>query len=130
MSNKPKNIDLYNCIKNEAKKKFKVYPSIYANSWVVKEYKKKGGTYIGKKSKSKGLLRWYKEKWIDVCKLPKIVSCGRSKLSKNWKKKYPYCRPLYKVSPKTPRSVKEFSKSEIRKRCRSKRSKPLKKLRW
>ena len=73
MSNKPTNSKLYKHIKYEAKKKFKVYPSIYANSWVVKEYKKRGGKYTGKKSKSTGLLRWYKEKWIDICKLPKIV---------------------------------------------------------
>ena len=129
MPSKPKNSVLYNCIKNEANEKFKVYPSIYANSWVVKEYKKRGGTYVGKRSRSQGLSRWYKEKWIDVCKLPKIVSCGRPKLSKNWKKKYPYCRPLYKISSKTPRQVKEFSKSEIKRRCKSKRSKPLRKVR-
>ena len=60
MSNKPTNSKLYKHIKYEAKKKFKVYPSIYANSWVVKEYKKRGGKYTGKKSKSTGLLRWYK----------------------------------------------------------------------
>lgn len=123
--NKPTNSSLYNRVKNEAKKKFKVYPSIYANSWVVREYKKRGGLYSNKKSKSKGLLRWYKEKWIDTCRLPKIVSCGRPKLSRNWKDKYPYCRPMYRVSPKTPRTVKEISRSEIEKRCRIKRSKPL-----
>ena len=29
----------------EAKKKFKVYPSAYANAWLVKTYKKRGGKY-------------------------------------------------------------------------------------
>jgi hypothetical protein len=29
----------------EAKKKFKVYPSAYANGWVVQEYKRRGGKY-------------------------------------------------------------------------------------
>lgn len=128
MSNKPTNTTLYNKVKSEAKRKFKVYPSIYANSWVVQEYKKRGGTYTGKKSKSKGLLRWYKEKWINVCKLPKIVSCGRPKLSKNWKQTYPYCRPLRRVSPKTPRTAREISKQEIKRRCKLKKSKPLKKV--
>ena len=28
-----------------AKKKFKVYPSAYANAWLVREYKKRGGGY-------------------------------------------------------------------------------------
>ena len=129
---KPSDTKLYNKIKSEAKKKFKVYPSIYANSWLVREYKKRGGTYKGTRSKSQGILRWYKEKWINVCKLPKIVPCGRSKLSRSaseWKKKYPYCRPLYRVSRKTPRTAKEFYSKEIKRRCRLKKSKPLKKVR-
>ena len=127
---KPSNKILYLKVKEEAKKKFKVYPSIYANSWVVHEYKKRGGKYTGKKSKSRGLLRWYKEKWINVCRLPKIVSCGRPKVSKSsWKSKYPYCRPMYKKSSKTPRTINSFSKKEIKKRCRRKRSNPLKKVR-
>ena len=28
-----------------AKRKFKVYPSAYANAWLVRTYKKRGGTY-------------------------------------------------------------------------------------
>ena len=34
--------------KAQAKKKFKVYPSAYANAWAAKEYKKRGGTWSGK----------------------------------------------------------------------------------
>lgn len=41
----PKNKALYSRVKSEAKKKFKVYPSAYANAWLVKTYKKRGGTY-------------------------------------------------------------------------------------
>jgi hypothetical protein len=44
-SPKPKNAALYSRVKAEAKKKFKVYPSAYANAWLVKTYKKRGGTY-------------------------------------------------------------------------------------
>lgn len=44
-SPKPKNPKLYARVKAEAKKKFKVYPSAYANGWLVREYKKRGGTY-------------------------------------------------------------------------------------
>ena len=36
---------LYSRVKAEAKRKFKVYPSAYANAWLVREYKKRGGTY-------------------------------------------------------------------------------------
>ena len=36
---------LYSRVKAEAKKKFKVYPSAYANGWLVRTYKKRGGKY-------------------------------------------------------------------------------------
>ena len=42
---KPPNPSLYARVKAEAKKKFKVYPSAYANGWLVREYKKRGGKY-------------------------------------------------------------------------------------
>ena len=42
---KPKNPALYSRVKAEAKRKFKVYPSAYANAWLVRTYKKRGGTY-------------------------------------------------------------------------------------
>ena len=45
MANTPTNPKLYSQVKSEAKKKFKVYPSAYANAWLVKTYKKRGGTY-------------------------------------------------------------------------------------
>lgn len=41
----PKNKALYARVKTEAKRKFDVYPSAYANAWLVREYKKRGGTY-------------------------------------------------------------------------------------
>ena len=41
----PTNKALYARVKAEAKRKFKVYPSAYANAWLVREYKKRGGTY-------------------------------------------------------------------------------------
>ena len=42
---KPKNAALYARVKAEAKRKFKVYPSAYANAWLVRTYKKRGRTY-------------------------------------------------------------------------------------
>lgn len=41
----PTNSALYSRVKVAAKKKFKVYPSAYANGWLVREYKKRGGGY-------------------------------------------------------------------------------------
>ena len=44
-SNKPTNPALYSRVKAEAKRKFKVYPSAYANGWLVRTYKARGGGY-------------------------------------------------------------------------------------
>jgi|TARA_R100000149_G_scaffold60004_1_gene29065 hypothetical protein len=44
-SPKPTNPALYARVKAEAKKKFDVYPSAYANAWLVRTYKKRGGGY-------------------------------------------------------------------------------------
>ena len=41
----PANPKLYARVKAEAKRKFKVYPSAYANGWLVRTYKKRGGGY-------------------------------------------------------------------------------------
>lgn len=46
-SPKPTNMKLYNSVKAQAKKKFDVWPSAYASSWLVKEYKRRGGKYSG-----------------------------------------------------------------------------------
>ena len=45
----PTNPALYSRVKAAAKRKFDVYPSAYANAGLVKEYKKRGGKYRGKK---------------------------------------------------------------------------------
>jgi hypothetical protein len=43
--NVPTDKALYARVKAEAKRKFDVYPSAYANAWLVKTYKKRGGGY-------------------------------------------------------------------------------------
>jgi hypothetical protein len=43
--NIPTNPGLYASVKSQAKQKFDVYPSAYANAWLVRTYKKKGGGY-------------------------------------------------------------------------------------
>jgi len=48
--NIPKNVanpSLYKKAKAKAKAKFDVYPSAYANGWMVQEYKRMGGKYKG-----------------------------------------------------------------------------------
>lgn len=49
-ANIPTNPELYARVKAEAKAKFDVYPSAYANAWLVREYKKRGGSYRVAKS--------------------------------------------------------------------------------
>lgn len=44
-ANVPTNPSLYARVKAEAKRLFDVYPSAYANAWLVREYKKRGGKY-------------------------------------------------------------------------------------
>ena len=43
--NKPTNPELWASVIRQAKDKFKVYPSAYANGWLVRTYKKRGGGY-------------------------------------------------------------------------------------
>lgn len=44
-ANVPTDPALYARVKAAAKAKFDVYPSAYANAWLVREYKKRGGGY-------------------------------------------------------------------------------------
>uniref|UniRef100_A0A6C0E4H3 DUF5872 domain-containing protein n=1 Tax=viral metagenome TaxID=1070528 RepID=A0A6C0E4H3_9ZZZZ len=118
----PKPIDskLYSKVKAEADKMFASNSGIYKSSWIVREYKKRGGKYDGSKPKSSGLKRWYKENWLDLnrpikSKSGKIVGyekCGRADTNKD---SYPLCRPSVKVSKKTPKTYKEISKKSIEK---------------
>jgi len=139
-SGRPKatNLALYNRVKSEAKRKFKAWPSAYASGWLVQEYKRRGGTYTEKKTTG-GLTRWFEEKWINVCKLPKTVECGRPSATggnlrsaggnlKEWKKKYPYCRPSKRISRKSPKTARQLSRSEIKRRCAMKRKSPKKRI--
>ena len=43
--NTPTDPELYERVKTAAKAKFDVYPSAYANAWLVAEYKRRGGGY-------------------------------------------------------------------------------------
>ena len=54
----------YEEVKDEIYKKYPKH-SAYRSGLLVKEYKERGGEYIGKKNKSSGLNRWFKEKWVN-----------------------------------------------------------------
>lgn len=46
-NSKPKNPSLWAKAKAEAKRKYKVYPSAYANAYAAKRYKEMGGKWGG-----------------------------------------------------------------------------------
>lgn len=118
----PADKSLYSKVKSRADKKFSSKTGIYKSSWIVREYKRLGGKYRGKKPgvKSAGLKRWYKEKWVDLNRpiknsKGKVIgykSCGRSSV-KN-KQRYPLCRPSKRVTSGTPKTYKEISKIKIK----------------
>ena len=111
--------------KAAAKRKFKVYPSAYANAYGVKVCKgqvkaggkKKTAPGYSKAKKKMSLRRWFQEKWVDT-KTGK--PCGRQKGEK--RKGYPACRPSRRVSSKTPKTTGEMSKGEKAKFNRTKTS--------
>jgi hypothetical protein len=123
----PNNKALYNYVKQLANKKFKSKSGIYRSSWIVREYKKRGGKYTGKKSSSTGLKRWYKEKWVDLNRpirnsKGKIIgykSCGRKSV-KGSRGKYPLCRPSKRVNKGSPRTYHSISSKSIQKAKREK----------
>ena len=133
MFSEPSDKVLYERVKKMADKKFESKTGIYKSSWIVREYKRLGGKYKGTRSKSSGLLRWYKEKWVDLNRPIKNSSgktigykpCGRQEIPKkdmsikrrgilkNPSTKYPLCRPTKRVSFQTPKTISEIDKRNI-----------------
>lgn len=102
----PLNTELYNSIKEEAKQKYKRYPSIYSSMWITKEYKKRGGTYKDG-DKNKGTRKWLREKWVAVSKYleGEEVKCGDYRMRDKQA-----CRPLLRIDDKTPITIPELIK--------------------
>lgn len=94
-SRKPQPLDeeLYAAVKRAAKRKFDVYPSIPANSWLVREYKRRGGRYSGDRKKG-GLVQWFEEKWVDISRPRKDGTFPFCARSEQGAKGYPKCVPL------------------------------------
>lgn len=92
----------------------------YDSGRLVQMYKQLGGKYSESK-KETPLQRWYKEKWINACKWPQVVPCGRSDMTN----KMAYCRPSIKVTKNTPKTVQSLTGAQINKRCKIKEKTPL-----
>lgn len=85
----PLDTNLYERVKKEADEKYDK-PSAYKSGWIVKRYKELGGKYKDDK-KTKGLKRWFREKWTDVAGLD-----------------YPVFRPTKRISKDTPLTADEI----------------------
>ena len=74
------NPSIYARAKAKAKAKFDVYPSAYANSYMVSEYKKMGGKYKGAKKKAAGGEMSLKPIPAENKGLPKLPKKVRNKM--------------------------------------------------
>ena len=110
--------------------KFEVYPSAYANGYAAQVCKGTQPDLMGQsenhygntpKPEDSDLGRWYKEKWVNVCK-PNYPPCGRSKA--NLDQDYPYCRPLNKLPGTKVKTVGELTEADIKRMCNLKQNLP------
>ena len=99
--NNPLDKELWAKAIQEAKRRFAVYPSAYANAFASKWYKARGGKWESSASK-KDLREWFDEDWVDISKPimedGKIVGyqkCGRN--NTDAEDGYPKCLPKSKA---------------------------------
>ena len=93
--------DKYRIAYNDAKLRYKRFPSAYASMYIQKRYQDLGGKYSRSK-RSKNTTQWNKEEWIQVEPYlkGKIVKCG---IGDNTKA----CRPLKRINKRTPITIDE-----------------------
>jgi len=113
----PTDQKLYNKIKNKLYLKYPKH-SAYRSGLIVKEYKKRFNTiynnklpYRGKKPTKKGLSRWFKEKWLT------------QRLDPGYKYKSDIYRPTKRITKKTPKTLFELTKKELKTARRKKLTK-------
>ena len=118
------NPSLYATVKAAAKRKFAVYPSAYANAWLVREYNKTGGKYTTKSGGTRGRKRKsLGAAWV-VGSLRSGLTLKLASLAEGRRVKRdgcPACRPSKRVSSKTPKTTGEMSPSEKAKFKREKK---------
>ena len=81
--NVPTNPSKWSYYKSQAKKKFDVYPSAYANAWAAKQYKAAGGGWRTTKES-------IEEGAYTIMNVNRTVSNTKKKLMKKWKQKGGY----------------------------------------
>ncbi len=105
----PRDKSLYNKVKQQVYREIPKH-SAYRSGIVVQKYKRQfnkkhthKNPYIGKKTKKKGLSRWFKEKWRNQ----------RGKVG--YKYKSDVYRPTRRITKQTPRTFKELGRRRIKK---------------
>lgn len=107
------NPKLYKEVKEEADRIYKK-PSAYKSGFIVKEYKRRGGTYTGAYPINKGLDRWYKEEWKDVGhSLAKLENLHSPTSLENGHLAYPVYRPSIRITRDTPLLPNEIQKNNL-----------------
>lgn len=96
-----------------AKRKYKKYPSAYANGYAVQVCKGTQPDAKGKKRASwnEDLSAWFKEKWVDIGSQEngKHPECGRSDAD-HPDRKYPKCVPSAKAAQMTKKEKTDAAK--------------------
>ena len=99
--------------KEAAKRKYKKYPSAYANGYAVQVCKGTQPDSKGKKQASwnEDLSTWFNEKWVDIGakKDGKHPECGRSDAD-NPDRKYPKCVQSAKAADMTDKEKASATK--------------------
>lgn len=115
----------------KTKRSFKRWPSAYASYAISSCYKKAGGTYSGRRDASRGVARWKREEWIEV---EPYVSTGKRVACGSPRSRGKACRPLKRVSSKTPMTVDEairkHGRETVSKLARQKRTNMDGRVNW
>ena len=93
------------CIRDRVKNEiYRRYPqhSAYRSGLLVKEYKARGGEYLGKKNDEKGLGLWFRSEWKN------------QRGETGYKYKSDIYRPTVRVNKDTPTTHKELSAKQIK----------------
>ena len=97
----PTNKKLYEEVKAEIYKQYPLH-SAYRSGLLVQEYKRRGGTYEGKKDNKEGLARWYAEQWLN------------EKGKVGYQNKNNIYRPTIRITKDTPVTFQELKPKKLK----------------
>lgn len=107
-SGEPKDMELYNKIKEEVYKKNPKH-SLYRSALIQKIYQSEGGKYEEGKEPKMNIKKWFKQDWIslnDYLRGEK-VACGNSNTEEKYNE-YPLCKKYSEAKKLTPEQIKKL----------------------